>query len=815
MAGETRIREALYIGDGSDFVLGEGRDNVINPGSGYDFNVDTDGAGDISLTSGDNLTLLASDDVLLHSSSGGGILTTKSNTNTELVYADAGGSSDYLKLIRSSATIAEFTRAIALTPQTTFTSTTADFDTTINATGTGNILVNADTNINLTSQIGTIISYNAAGTTGGSEDFRVRKGTTTVFLCDENGKIEIDPISGQNCEITSSGAGNITLTSASTISFISTLADTYGTIALEANSGINIDYGKSAAGNYHDDFSVRHQGSTAVLSCTQDGDVIVDPLDGEGFVMSQTGANYLYFNAGADVRIYATTDHTLAYNTAGSAVVSNDFTVQNNTTNILKFNRLGQVDFTPTGSFLLYPSANYAINLTTNGTGDISLTSGDDITQYADDDIVIRYDAGDSSGDFILQRGSAADEVLTINRYGSATWYTAQHIHRYNALGTPNNYSIARGATPAGTPQTYSDVMVLAGDGKTDFYGGTASVVATFTAAGGVEFDPASGQNFNATTLGAGNISLDSSDDIILDAADNVSITSGNALTLTYNDDPYTNDFTLVRNATTLLSCDSDGVTQWTTDLFKIGSSSDENIWRLGEQVFEIDFTNVATNSDAELLALGIVISDHTDVSSGTIPYPTHIAGSATTGSWTWSSGLVPVGASTNSGPSFIVPLMRPHNWEAEVIFDAPTLSSTEGFEVFIGVCGHGGMPVWYGASYNYGLDTEYHNILLGATTDPTTTAAGVELYNGGNDTSAGTFSLKIRSQNCCIGVYDPNKVAGAGWYWEEAKYMHDDAGTPAYSVAGQGTHIFVQIHKLSENFDAPTLTDFNLIYLQ
>lgn len=216
-------------------------------------------------------------------------------------------------------------------------------------------------------------------------------------------------------------------------------------------------------------------------------------------------------------------------------------------------------------------------------------------------------------------------------------------------------------------------------------------------------------------------------------------------------------------NSDGLLTLDGDG-------------GGDDNIWRMGEVVLDLDFTGTDYDTVAECNAVGLKFSD------SDVPFPSFITGT-TTGTWTHVAGqgweAVPTGAAWE-GPAILVPLCRADNWELEIVIDfVPTNVNQKGYVVF----------GYLANSNNYGT--------MVYIVDTSVVASQLQVYmytNDGDDTGtaryigvalAGTADrmYRFRCENTCVRVWDDQDNA---WHDYEGRY---NAGI-AYTAA----HTFIQM---------------------
>jgi len=207
-------------------------------------------------------------------------------------------------------------------------------------------------------------------------------------------------------------------------------------------------------------------------------------------------------------------------------------------------------------------------------------------------------------------------------------------------------------------------------------------------------------------------------------------------------------------------------------------------IFRLAETALDLDFTGVY-DTKAECEALGLKFGD-----SNSYPFPDQLVpGYATNKAWSHSAGTgwtaTLVGGEA-SGGFIIVPIMRPGNWEIEIVVDYTPDNDNANQIGFI----HLGY-----------ISNSNHMGAEAALLDVSTLTSTVNTYlytNDGDDTitsrysgaaqSAGDITLALRSVNGVLQIYDDQDNAWHDYEGHQTTTVSYTAGWTFFGISNVST---------------------------
>ncbi len=229
------------------------------------------------------------------------------------------------------------------------------------------------------------------------------------------------------------------------------------------------------------------------------------------------------------------------------------------------------------------------------------------------------------------------------------------------------------------------------------------------------------------------------------------------------------------------------------TGLIILNGTTDNNIWRLGETVLDLDFTGTDYDTAAECEAIGLKLSN-------TVPtFPYQLQG-IVSGSWSHSAGngWRPSTSVNDQGPAMLIPLMRSSDWQLLVQLRTYSRTSSDSTYIWLGAVGPGlHLPF---TVFNYSYSSQpYRARLYTNNGDDTFTVR----YDGSIKYSNPSL-LGLRFYNGVPGVYDD--LANA-WY----DYNGPFGGYLGYPVS----HLFLQaILRTGSNYHTLDVMTLSLKYL-
>lgn len=235
--------------------------------------------------------------------------------------------------------------------------------------------------------------------------------------------------------------------------------------------------------------------------------------------------------------------------------------------------------------------------------------------------------------------------------------------------------------------------------------------------------------------------------------------------------------------------------------LLTIDGAADDNIFRLGEVALDLDFTGTDYDTVAECEAMGLKFGD-----SVTYPFPDQLVPAyATDEPWSHDAGTgwkVTLASGVSSGGFILVPLMRPGNWEAEVVIDfTPTNVDQVGL-VNVGYISNsnhmGANAVLLDISV---IASEVTTVLQTNDGDDTPTSR----YTGAAQ-GTGNITLALRSINGVLEVYDDQDNLWHPYEGHQSTGISYTAGWVYFGLTNLSTHAdpWVGVH----------IRNFKLTYL-
>lgn len=209
----------------------------------------------------------------------------------------------------------------------------------------------------------------------------------------------------------------------------------------------------------------------------------------------------------------------------------------------------------------------------------------------------------------------------------------------------------------------------------------------------------------------------------------------------------------------------------------------------------DIDFTGTDFDTKAKCDDIDIRFSD-ADTPYPTTTYVQHA------GTWAHvtGNGWKPNTTDGTKGPSLIIPLARPENWELEVVFDYSSALDADTGRLILFALTSSNHVAFFGMSEdnNVGGDSLQCSLFSNNGTDVFTSR-----YAGGVLAGTGQRTIKIRNLNGTYGVWDDDDDA---WHDYEG---HQSAGV-SYAPAFLG----IQATKGTNNMVTFEIENFKLTYL-
>ena len=367
---------------------------TVTPETDQDFTITTDGVGDIIGNSDDYITWTY--DI----NEGGGAFQI-------YLYNDEGA--DYLMFECQSDGDVEITPV-------------SNNDCNITTTGeTGEINLDSEYDIN--------IIYDNADTSG---TFAITRDTTDLIVCDHAGNITLTSETGHDVSITSSGGGDIELSAGDDLAGL-------------ANDDVRFIYDDA---NTAGDFYIqRDDGGSILFKCDHAGVVTVTPESGQNFDVTTAGGGDIVLNAAAGAGVLdfdAGTGGVFIDTTGNMSVSPNGYVLDSDggifatadSDVLLVYDDdddsgsfyirrdTGGTDLitcTHAGAVTIIAETNADFTVTTAGTGDISLSAGDDIVGSANDKVWFVYDDSDSIGSFKIIRDTGGSVLVECPHTGAVT----------------------------------------------------------------------------------------------------------------------------------------------------------------------------------------------------------------------------------------------------------------------------------------------------------------------------------------------------------------------------------------------------------
>lgn len=380
-------------------------------------------------------------------------------------------------------------------------------------------------------------------------DFIVQDGGTDVFVIDGDGGVTIEPSSGSDLDISTSGSGSVIVQASGT-----------GDIILDTDSG---DIDLSATGN------VTIDASGDVDIDAGGGELTFDDIGNSGIRLSQaldrtlvlTGPGELYVGV---VSIIG------ALNAAGNSIAGGLQTAYNNGNSVdvdagngpVIFNTVGAVqalqvqdggttvfEVDAAGGVNIDPTSGQSLVVNTSGLGLIGLTSANTVAIQATNNVTAISTGGDVDLDATageLRLDDVGSWAGTLSQVGDRTLVLTGAGQLYDGITSLIGALNAAGNAVAGGLQTAyendNSISVAVADGALIFDaidgvspltvqdGGTD--VLAVDAAGAVSIDPTSGQDFDVVTLGGGSIILNSDGTLDIDSAANIDVDAATGITI-------------------------------------------------------------------------------------------------------------------------------------------------------------------------------------------------------------------------------------------------------------------------------------------
>ncbi|KKL64275.1 hypothetical protein LCGC14_2166670 [marine sediment metagenome] len=209
----------------------------------------------------------------------------------------------------------------------------------------------------------------------------------------------------------------------------------------------------------------------------------------------------------------------------------------------------------------------------------------------------------------------------------------------------------------------------------------------------------------------------------------------------------------------------------------------------------DLDFTGTDFDTKAECNAEGILFSD------ADTPYPTKTyVEHAGTWAHVASNGWKPVTADADKGPSLIIPLARPENWELEIVFDYSVAAIEDTGQLILFAMTASNHIAFFGMSEdnNAGASTLQCSMF---TNDGDNTYTS--RYAGGVLAGTGQRTIKIRNLNGTYAVWDDDDDA-----W------HDYEGRQSTNASYASSFVGLQARKGANTMATFEIETFKLTYL-
>lgn len=229
-----------------------------------------------------------------------------------------------------------------------------------------------------------------------------------------------------------------------------------------------------------------------------------------------------------------------------------------------------------------------------------------------------------------------------------------------------------------------------------------------------------------------------------------------------------------------------------------IGAATDDIApWRLGGTVLNLDFTGLAYDTKPECQAVGLRFSD------SDTPFSNPLGTVAVSGTWAHSAGngWAASGMSNDEWSVILIPLMRPENWELDVVLTYSPAAVAHMIRFYMGhltPSGHMGDALDAedtSVAANQLICVHYTN-----DGDDTFTAR----YTGAALVGTGDRTYKLRSKNACRSVWD-----------EQDDAWHDYQGHQCTTVAYTPGYVFIAVQKIGANtLSAHYIKSLTLKYL-
>lgn len=192
------------------------------------------------------------------------------------------------------------------------------------------------------------------------------------------------------------------------------------------------------------------------------------------------------------------------------------------------------------------------------------------------------------------------------------------------------------------------------------------------------------------------------------------------------------------------------------------------DVWRVGETVYNLDLTGTDYDTDAELQAIGIKLSDADS------PFPSSLYYTIG-GSWSHSAGngWQPASAVGSQGPGLLIPLMRPGNWKIDLAFNLRDDANANGYILSLGYIAGGNHVGACSVSVDgSATSVNYRAYMYTNDGDDTFTAQ----YTGAVLSGAASRTISFAHFNGCVGVWDDQDDA---WHWYAGRQNAGHAYTP------------------------------------